>query len=103
MNLRISPRLIVSVAVLAIAGFGMAAAGTFSAGCTDGATPDCTGDASASCGLLPNEGGTIDEGGNVEGGNTTDAGTDADTNMDTGVVDMDAQTDDSGDADDAGG
>ncbi len=93
-------RVIVSVVVLGLAGLGFFA-GALSAGCTDGATPDCTGDAAGSCGVLPNEGGGDNDGGNTsEGGNTTDA---SDMDVDMGndaFVDMDAQTDDSGDAGD---
>ena len=94
MQVRGDVRLIVSAFVLALAGVGMVAGSAFSAGCSDGATPDCTGDASASCGLLPNEGGAVDDGGKSQDGAD---GTDAGTDTDTGAVDMDVQTDDSGD------
>jgi hypothetical protein len=90
-------RIIASVAVLALAAGGIFAS-SMSTGCTDGATPDCTGDASGSCGLLPNEAGADDDAGNAEGGNTTDSGTDTGTgDTDTGAGDTDAQGNDGGD------
>lgn len=91
-------RIIASVVVIALAGFGIFAS-TMNAGCTDGATPDCTGDASASCGLLAS---ASDDGGNGEGGNTDATGTDAGNGTDTGSGDTDAQGDDGGDAGEAG-
>ena len=91
--------IMVSAVVLGLAGFSVLAAS-----CTDGATPDCTGDAAATCGLMPNEGGSSDDGSTADdGGNGTDAqGTDANQSDDTGST-TDAQTDDGGDSGDAGG
>jgi hypothetical protein len=85
---------IVLVVVLGLVGLGTF--GSLSSGCTDGATPDCTGDAAASCGVLPNEGGTDD--GSTDDGSTGDSGSDATQSPDTGA----ALTDDGGDAGDAG-
>jgi len=95
-------RAMTTIVVLALAGAGMVASSTMNAGCSDGATPDCTGDASASCGVLPNEGGTDDDASNVDGG-TTDSGIDANMGTDTGTVDTDSG-DDGGDdgGDDSG-
>jgi hypothetical protein len=89
-------RAIASVVVLALAGAGMVASSTMNAGCTDGATPDCTGDASASCGLLPNEGGVDDDASSVDGG-SIDGGIDANMGTDTGTVDTDSGDDGGGD------
>jgi hypothetical protein len=92
-------RLVVAVAVITLGGLG-----AIVVSCTDGTTPDCTGDAAASCGPLP---GSIEAGGSAEGGeggsteaggNGTEAGgnqgMDSSMTQDTGsTMDMDAGTD----------
>jgi hypothetical protein len=95
-------RVIVSVAILVLAGGGMVVSSTMNAGCTDGATPDCTGDASGSCGLLPNEGGD-DDSGNATDSGAVDGGTvDGTMDMDTGSVDTDSGDDGGDDGGEAG-
>jgi hypothetical protein len=86
--------------VIATASVCLGCVCAFAISCTDGATPDCTGDAAASCGQLPNEASSTSETGTPEGGG---GGTDSGQNQtDSSPIDMDSSTpddssDDSGD------
>jgi hypothetical protein len=90
-------RLVVASAVITLGALAAVAVS-----CTDGATPDCTGDAAASCGPLPGSieasaEGATGEGGTTEGGGGTDGSmqtVDAGSGTDTGTMDMDASDDD---------
>jgi hypothetical protein len=95
--MRSEVRLVVASAVITLGALAAVAVS-----CTDGATPDCTGDAAASCGPLPGSIEASAEGASGEGGSTTEGGggtdgsmqtVDAGSGTDTGTMDMDAGDD----------
>jgi hypothetical protein len=83
--------------ILASLAIGFACVGALVASCTDGTTPDCTGDAAASCGPYPSD--ATSEGGATDSPNVSDVNAVDSPAVDTGSNDTDSGDVDAGDED----